>query len=60
MAITVCEIKYSNQPLSSVKKEYDFSKPKKNPYVKGLKKQVTIRLDAATIEARSRRIVQTI
>ncbi|AAO89577.1 BrnA antitoxin family protein [Coxiella burnetii] len=32
-----------------MKKEYDFSKAKKNPYAKGLKKQVTIRLDAETI-----------
>ena len=30
--------------------EYDFSKAKKNPYAKGLKRQVTIRLDEATIE----------
>ena len=33
-----------------MKKEYDFSKAKKNPYVKDLKKQVTIRLDAETID----------
>ncbi|PJA03597.1 MAG: antitoxin [Gammaproteobacteria bacterium CG_4_10_14_0_2_um_filter_38_22] len=33
-----------------MKKEYDFSKAKKNPYVKDLKKQVTIRLDSDTIE----------
>ncbi len=33
-----------------MKKEYDFSKAKKNPYIKGLKKQVTIRLDAETID----------
>ncbi len=32
-----------------MKKEYDFSKAKKNPYVHDLKKQVTIRLDAETI-----------
>ena len=30
--------------------EYDFSKAKKNPYAKGVKRQVTIRLDEATIE----------
>ena len=30
--------------------EYDFSKGKKNPYAKSLKKQVTIRLDESTIE----------
>jgi len=33
-----------------MKKEYDFSKAKKNPYVHDLKKQVTIRLDADTID----------
>ena len=33
-----------------MKKEYDFSKSKKNPYIKDLKKQVTIRLDSETIE----------
>lgn len=33
-----------------MKNEYDFSKSKKNPYVKDLKKQVTIRLDAETID----------
>lgn len=33
-----------------MKKEYDFSKAKKNPYVRDLKKQVTIRLDSDTIE----------
>ncbi len=32
-----------------MKKQYDFSKAKKNPYIHDLKKQVTIRLDAETI-----------
>lgn len=32
-----------------MKKEYDFSKAKKNPYIHDLKKQVTIRLDTETI-----------
>lgn len=32
-----------------MKKEYDFSKAKKNPYIQDLKKQVTIRLDVDTI-----------
>lgn len=32
-----------------MKKEYDFSKSKKNPYIKMLKKQVTIRLDEDTL-----------
>lgn len=33
-----------------MKKEYDFSKAKKNPYAARLKKQVTIRLDLGTID----------
>jgi predicted DNA binding CopG/RHH family protein len=33
-----------------MRKEYDFSKAKKNPYAKRLKLQVTIRLDKGTIE----------
>ncbi len=33
-----------------MKKEYDFSKAKKNPYIHDLKKQVTIRLDFETID----------
>ena len=32
-----------------MKKEYDFSKAKKNPYLQKIKKQVTIRLDVDTI-----------
>jgi len=32
-----------------MKKNYDFSKSRKNPYARQLKKQVTIRLDEATI-----------
>ncbi len=30
-------------------KEYDFSKAKKNPYARSLKRQVTIRMDENTI-----------
>jgi uncharacterized protein (DUF4415 family) len=33
-----------------MKKEYDFSKARRNPYAKKLKKQVTIRLDSMTID----------
>ena len=33
----------------AVKKEYDFSKGRRNPYAKLLKRQVTIRLDQSTI-----------
>jgi uncharacterized protein (DUF4415 family) len=32
-----------------MKKEYDFSKGKKNPYARLLKKQITIRLDSLTL-----------
>lgn len=32
-----------------MKKQYDFSKARKNPYIHDLKKQVTIRLDSETI-----------
>lgn len=30
--------------------EYDFSKSRKNPYAKRLKRQITIRLDAAAVD----------
>ncbi|OGT27147.1 MAG: antitoxin [Gammaproteobacteria bacterium RIFCSPLOWO2_02_FULL_42_14] len=33
-----------------MKKQYDFSKAKRNPYIQDLKKQVTIRLDSDTID----------
>ncbi|MBZ0257376.1 BrnA antitoxin family protein [bacterium] len=33
-----------------MKKEYDFSQSKKNPYAKMLKKQITIRIDESTID----------
>ena len=33
-----------------MKKRYDFSKSKPNPYVRKAKRQLTIRLDEATIE----------
>ncbi|GJM43436.1 MAG: antitoxin [Gemmatimonadota bacterium] len=33
-----------------MKKEYDFSKAKRNPYANRLKRQITIRLDEPTIE----------
>ena len=32
-----------------MKKNYDFSKGKRNPYAKRLKKQITIRLDEETL-----------
>jgi uncharacterized protein (DUF4415 family) len=33
-----------------MKKEYDFSKSKPNPYAAKLKKQITIRLDQDTVD----------
>jgi uncharacterized protein (DUF4415 family) len=33
-----------------MRKEYDFSKSRKNPYAKQLKRQITIRLDVAAVE----------
>ncbi|MCI0606598.1 BrnA antitoxin family protein [bacterium] len=33
-----------------MRKEYDFSKAKRNPYTKFLKKQITIRIDNETIK----------
>lgn len=33
-----------------MKAEYDFSKAKKNPYAEKLKRQITINLDADTVE----------
>lgn len=33
-----------------MRKKYDFSKGRRNPYAKRLKKQVTIRLDEATLD----------
>jgi uncharacterized protein (DUF4415 family) len=35
--------------METMKKHYDFSEARKNPYAKRLKKQVTIRLDDATL-----------
>lgn len=33
-----------------MRKNYDFSKGKRNPYAKALKRQITIRVDGLTIE----------
>ena len=42
-----------------MRKEYDFSKAKKNPYASQLKKQITIRLDEDAIDY-FRRISETV
>jgi uncharacterized protein (DUF4415 family) len=36
--------------MEKMRKKYDFSKAKRNPYAKRLKKQITIRLDEETLE----------
>jgi uncharacterized protein (DUF4415 family) len=33
-----------------MRKEYDFSKARKNPYARRLKKQITLRIDEPTID----------
>ena len=33
-----------------MRNEYDFSKAKKNPYLKKLKKQITIKIDIDTVD----------
>jgi len=33
-----------------MRREYDFSKSRKNPYAKQLKRQITIRLDAVAVD----------
>jgi uncharacterized protein (DUF4415 family) len=35
--------------MEGMRKEYDFSKARRNPYAKRLKKQLTIRLDEDTL-----------
>ena len=42
-----------------MRRQYDFSTARKNPYVKRLKKQITIRLDADTIRYFKRLAAQT-
>ena len=42
-----------------MRKEYDFSKAKPNPYLKKLKKQISIRIDIDTIEYFKRRAEET-
>jgi predicted DNA binding CopG/RHH family protein len=42
-----------------MRKEYDFSKARRNPYARRLKRQVTIRLDQQTIEYFNKLAVET-
>ncbi len=36
--------------MKTIRKQYDFSKGRRNPYAAALKRQVTIRLDEQTIK----------
>ena len=42
-----------------MRKEYDFSKAKQNPYLKKLRKQITIRIDVDTIEYFKKQAIST-
>ena len=42
-----------------MRKEYDFSKARMNPYVKKLRKQISIRIDIDTIEYFKQRAQET-
>jgi uncharacterized protein (DUF4415 family) len=42
-----------------MRKEYDFSAAKPNPYIKKLRKQISIRLDVDTIEYFKRQAEET-
>ena len=44
---------------SEMRKEYDFSKAKSNPYVKKLRKQISIRIDVDTINFFKKRAEET-
>ena len=44
---------------NKIKKKYDFSQSIKNPYVRKLKKQITIRIENETIEYFKRLAVET-
>ena len=42
-----------------MRKEYDFSKGKPNPYIKRLRKQISIRIDIDTIDYFKRQAQET-
>jgi predicted DNA binding CopG/RHH family protein len=42
-----------------MRKEYDFSKAKPNPYLKKLRKQISIRIDMDTIEYFKKQAIET-
>jgi predicted DNA binding CopG/RHH family protein len=43
-------MKRNNTGETGMRTEYDFSKAKLNPYIRKLRKQITIRIDTDTIE----------
>ena len=44
---------------NNMRKEYDFSNAKPNPYIKKLRKQISIRIDIDTIEYFKRKAEET-
>lgn len=44
---------------TNMRKEYDFSKARPNPYIKKLRKQISIRIDIDTIEFFKKRAEET-
>jgi uncharacterized protein (DUF4415 family) len=44
---------------TNMRKEYDFSKARQNPYMKKLRKQISIRIDIDTIEFFKKRSEET-
>ena len=45
--------------VNYMRKQYDFSKAKQNPYIKKLRKQISIRIDIDTIEYFKRKAEET-
>jgi len=44
---------------NKMRKEYDFTKAKPNPYIKKLRKQISIRIDLDTIDFFKRQALET-
>lgn len=47
--LVVCHCHRARDEVEAMRKSYDFSKGKKNPYARRLEKQITIRLDEDTL-----------
>jgi predicted DNA binding CopG/RHH family protein len=52
-------MKRNNMRVNKMRNEYDFSKAKLNPYIKKLRKQISIRIDIDTIEYFKRQAYDT-